>query len=498
MAVAAKVVAPDAPRLEPSLEEARALAQKHNLIPVRHSFIEDCETPVSAFLKLRALAPQAPAFLLESAEQGQRVGRWSFIGFRPRAVLRWSLADGGDPYALAAEHVARFDQAPIAGGPPFTGGAVGFFGYDLVRAVEPLGDPGPDPLGLPDMALMLSDVLVTFDHLKHTVTILANADLQAEPDLERAYAAAAGTIGEVRCALAGPVPRGEPGAVGAREMPRFQSNIERASFEGMVERIVEYIYAGDAFQVVPSQRWSAAVPVEAFSIYRGLRTVNPSPYMYFLDFGDFQVAGASPEPLLTVNGRQVSTKPIAGTRPRGASPEEDRRIAGELLADEKERAEHVMLVDLGRNDLGRVCEYGSVTVDELMEVETYSHVMHIVSSVSGTLRAGVGAMDALRSVLPAGTLSGAPKVRAMQIIDELEPVKRGGYGGAIGYLSYAGDLDTAIHIRTVVVKDGVAHVQAGGGTVADAKPAYEYEESVSKAQAAMRAIELACEQRAWP
>jgi anthranilate synthase component 1 len=488
----------EALRVEPSLQGTRELAEMHNLIPLRYSFIEDCETPVSAFLKLRALAPGEPAFLLESAEQGQRVGRWSFIGFRPRAVLRWSLADGGDPYALAAERLARFDQAPMLDGPPFAGGAVGFFGYDLVRTVEPLGEAGPDPLGLPDMALMLSDVLVTFDHLKHTVTILANADLQAEPDVERAYARAASAIGEVRRALAGPVPRGEPAAVGAREMPRFKSNMQRARFEGMVERIVEYIYAGDAFQVVPSQRWSAAVPVEAFSIYRGLRTVNPSPYMYFLDFGDFQVAGASPEPLLTVNGRSVSTKPIAGTRPRGESPEEDRRIAGELLADEKERAEHVMLVDLGRNDLGRVCEYGSVTVDELMEVETYSHVMHIVSSVSGTLREGVGAMDALRSVLPAGTLSGAPKVRAMQIIDELEPMKRGGYGGAIGYLSYTGDLDTAIHIRTVVVKDGMAHVQAGGGTVADAKPAYEYEESVAKSTAAIRAIELACEQPEWP
>jgi anthranilate synthase component 1 len=266
----------------------------------------------------------------------------------------------------------------------------------------------------------------------------------------------------------------------------------------MVQRVVEYIYAGDAFQVVPSQRWSAPVPVQAFSIYRGLRAINPSPYMYFLDFGDFQIAGASPEPLLTVSGRAVSTKPIAGTRPRGANPEEDRRIASELLADEKERAEHVMLVDLGRNDLGRVCEYGSVTVDELMEIESYSHVMHIVSSVSGTLRAGVGAMDALRSVLPAGTLSGAPKVRAMQIIDELEPVKRGGYGGAVGYLSYGGDLDTAIHIRTVVVKDGVAHIQAGGGTVADAQPDYEYEESVAKAAAAIRAIALACEQPDWP
>jgi len=497
------VDARDAPplRIEPSLPEARALAREHNLIALTASYIEDCETPVSAFLKLRALAPGEPAFLLESADQGQRVGRWSFIGFRPRAVLRWSLGDGGDPYALAAEHVARFEQAPMSDAPPFTGGAVGYFGYDLVRTVEPLGDPpgGPDgdPLGLPDMALMLSDVLVIFDHLRHTVKILANADLQAEPDIERAYAQAARTIGEIRCVLAGPVPRTQPSPGGARTPPSFQSNMSREQFEAMVERIVRYIYAGDAFQVVPSQRWSAPVPVEAFSIYRGLRAVNPSPYMYFLDFGDFQVAGASPEPLLTVSGRHVSTKPIAGTRPRGASPEEDRRIAGELLADEKERAEHVMLVDLGRNDLGRVCEYGSVTVDELMEIESYSHVMHIVSSVSGTLRPGVGAMDALRAVLPAGTLSGAPKVRAMQIIDELEPVKRGGYGGAIGYLSYAGDLDTAIHIRTVVVKDGVAHVQAGGGTVADAQPAYEYEESVAKSRAAVRAIALACEQPDW-
>jgi anthranilate synthase component I len=524
-------------------------ARRHNLIPVCDTFIADCETPVSAFLKLRALAPEQPAFLLESAEQGQRVGRWSFIGVRPRAVLRWSLDDGGDPYALAAEFAARYSQAPVgeddqagevggtdgagaggtagvggAGGagagdarepgtgeagvdsPPFTGGAVGYFGYDLVRTVEPLGDPPPDSLGLPDMALMLTDVLVAFDHLRHTITILANADLEQEPDLELARAQARRTIGEIRCALAGPVPLGDVQALAAgadlasqaRKMPEFRSNMPAEQFEAMVRRAVEYIYAGDAFQIVPSQRWSAPVPVQAFSIYRGLRAVNPSPYMYYLDFGEVQIAGASPEPLLTVSGRRVSTKPIAGTRPRGASPEEDRHIAGELLADQKERAEHVMLVDLGRNDLGRVCEYGSVRVDELMEIESYSHVMHIVSSVSGTLREGIGAMDALRSVLPAGTLSGAPKVRAMQIIDELEPVKRGGYGGAVGYLSYAGDLDTAIHIRTVVVADGVAHVQAGGGTVADADPRYEYEESVAKARAAMRAIELACQQADWP
>ncbi|HYB23901.1 MAG TPA: chorismate-binding protein, partial [Solirubrobacteraceae bacterium] len=406
MAVAPSVLAADAAPVTPSLAHARTLAGSYDLIPLHYSFIEDCETPVSAFLKLRALAPGEPAFLLESADQGQRVGRWSFIGFRPRSVLRWSLADGGDPYALAAERVERFQQAPMQGVGeriPFTGGAVGFFGYDLVRTVEPLGNPwaedggrpNGDPLGLPDMALMLSDALVVFDHLKHTVTIIANADLQAEPDLERAYEQAARTIGEVRCALAGPVPRREPAdGSRARAVPAFESNMPRERFEAMVARIVEYIHAGDAFQVVPSQRFSAPVPVEAFSIYRGLRAVNPSPYMYFLDFGDFEVAGASPEPLITVAGRRVSTRPIAGTRPRGATADEDRRIAEELLADPKERAEHVMLVDLGRNDLGRVCEYGSVKVDELMEIESYSHVMHIVSSVSGTLRAEVGAMDA--------------------------------------------------------------------------------------------------------
>ncbi len=483
---------------------APGTASAPNLIPLRETFIADCETPVSAFLKLRELAPSEPAFLLESAEQGQRMGRYSFIGFRPRSVLRWSLGDPGDPYALAAAAVADLRQAPVddgMDGSPFMGGAVGFFGYDLVRTVEPLGEPNPDMLGLPDMALMLTDALVVFDHLKHTITILANADLNAEPDLELAREAAARTIAEVRACLAGPVPQRDLARAesieSTHEAPHFESNMSKERFEAMVERIVEYIYAGDAFQVVPSQRWSAKVPVEAFSIYRGLRTVNPSPYMYFLDFGDFQVAGASPEPLLTVTGRHVSTRPVAGTRPRGATPEEDRGIAASLLEDEKERAEHVMLVDLGRNDLGRVCEYGSVVVDELMEVETYSHVMHIVSSVSGTLREDVGAMDALRSVLPAGTLSGAPKVRAMQIIDELESTKRGGYGGAIGYLSYGGDLDTAIHIRTVVIKEGVAHVQAGGGTVADAKPIYEYEESVNKSKAVLRAVELACEQEDW-
>jgi anthranilate synthase component 1 len=497
MAVAADQIGPTHPdlRVEPSLDEVRELAREHNLVALRHSFIDDLETPVSAFLKLRGRDPQFPAFLLESAEQGQRVGRFSFIGVRPRKLVRWSLGDDGDPYALAAAEVAAFSQAPFPEAPPFAGGAVGFFAYDLVRTVEPLGDPNPDPVGLPDMALMLSDVLVVFDHLKHTITILVNVYVD-DGELQDAYADALATIEKARRLLAGPVPAIEP--TPSRARPTFVSNMPREQFEGMVARIVEYVHAGDAFQVVPSQRWSADLDADPFSIYRGLRVVNPSPYMYFLDFMDFQIAGASPEPLLTVAGRHASTRPVAGTRPRGGDAAEDAQIADGLLADEKERAEHVMLVDLGRNDLGRVCEYGTVAVDNFMAVEAYSHVMHIVSSVSGTLREEVGPMDALRSVLPAGTLSGAPKVRAMQIIDELEPIKRGGYGGAIGYLSYTGDLDTCIHIRTVVIKDGVAHVQAGGGTVADAKPEYEFLESEAKARGVLRAIEMAMEQPDWP
>jgi anthranilate synthase component 1 len=479
----------------PSLEATRDLATRHTLIPLRETFIDDCQTPVSAFLKLRDAYPTQPAFLLESADQG-RVGRYSFIGFRPRKVVRWSLGDPGDPYALAAAELGCFDVAPLPDLPPFAGGAVGMFAYDLVRTVEPLGEPNPDPIGVPDLALMLTDVLVVFDHLKHTVTVIAN--VYTDDDLEASYKRAVETIAEVRWHLAAPVPRPARPPAPERTNPVFESNMPRERFEAMVARIIEYIYAGDAFQVVPSQRWSAPVEVQAFSIYRGLRAVNPSPYMYFLDFGDFEIAGASPEPLITVNGRRVTTRPIAGTRPRGSSPDEDRRMAEELLADEKERAEHVMLVDLGRNDLGRVCEYGSVEVESFMAVENYSHVMHIVSSVAGRLRPGVGALDALRSVLPAGTLSGAPKVRAMQIIDELEPVKRGGYGGAIGWVSYTGELDTCIHIRTVVVKDGVAHIQAGGGTVADAKPDYEFRESEAKARAVRQAIELAVAQPEWP
>ena len=409
----------------------------------------------------------------------------------PHRTLRWALGDEGDPYELAHDLVSSERVAPFDPAHPFNGGAVGFFGYDLVRTVEPLGAPNPDPLGLPDMALMVASLMLAFDHQTHEL-------LDRRLPVRRRRPRRADRAGAKCARAADPRPSRRP------HRPRTRSGGARRAFVSVephprgvrAERLDESSSTSTPATRSRSFPRSASrrqVPVEAFSIYRGLRTVNPSPYMYFLDFEDFQIAGASPEPLIKVTGRRVETRPIAGTYPRGSDEEEDRRNAEDLLADPKERAEHVMLVDLGRNDLGRVCEYGTVEVEELMVVETYSHVLHIVSRVAGTLRPEVGAMDALRACLPAGTLSGAPKVRAMQIIDELEPHKRCSYGGAIGYLGFDGDLDTAIHIRTVVVKDGVAHVQAGGGTVADAKPDFEYRESVNKAKAVFSAVELAGE-----
>src|SRR5436190_1148158 len=484
--------------IRPTLEEARALAAEHSLVSLCHTFIAVIETPVYAYLKLLG---SGPSFLLESAEGGQRVGRWSFLGVHPRSLIR---LDGGvmrvdgverefdDPYTFVSDELSRYRAAPLADLPPFAGGAVGLFGYDLVRWAEPTVGKRENGLGVPDLALMVSDVLLAFDHLRRELTILAN--VFAGDDFERAYADAVAAIADVRERLAAPVPqvRREP-----CDPPDWTSNVGNDGYARGVEVAKDYIRAGDIYQVVPSQRWSADCPIEAFSIYRGLRAVNPSPYMYFLDFEDFQIAGASPEVLVTVSGRHVSQRPIAGTRPRGATLDEDNRRAESLLADEKERAEHVMLVDLARNDLGRVSEYGSVHVDELMAVESYSHVMHIVSEVSGTLREDVTAMDALRASLPAGTLSGAPKIRAMQIIDELEPDARGPYGGAVGYLSYTGDLDTCIYIRSALVKDGRVYMQAGAGIVADSEPDYEVKETEAKAQAVWNAIALACAQGDW-
>jgi anthranilate synthase component I len=491
------------PSVQPPLERVRALAAEgKTVIPLAYSFIEDCETPVSAFLKLRG---DGPSFLLESAEQDMRFGRWSFIGVKPRALIvlkDGELTVGGrptefeDPYRAVARDLEQYVPAdlPELGLPPFTGGAVGLFGYDLVRYVEPLGDPNPDPIGIPDMALTITGALVAFDHFKHRVVVIANVFVDDETNVDDAYAEAVATIDELREKLAGAVPAQshEP-----FEPQPFESNIGDDGYADAVERIKEYVRAGDAYQVVPAQRWSGPCPVDPFSIYRGIRAINPSPYMYFLEFDDFHLAGGSPEPLVKVTGRHAEYRPIAGTRPRAEDPAGDAALADELLADEKERAEHVMLVDLGRNDLGRVCEYGSVKVDDLMRIETFSHVLHIVSSISGTLREGASAIELLRSCLPSGTLSGAPKVRAMQIIDELEPHKRGPYAGSVGYVSFGGDLDTCIVIRTIVVKDGIAHIQAGGGIVADSVAATEVAETHAKSRAVFRAMELAASQPDW-
>jgi anthranilate synthase component 1 len=506
----------------PSREEVRELSVTYNVIPVSHQFFDDTETPVSAFLKLRQAAG---CFLLESAEQGLRLGRYSFMGIQAWESVRltgstvtirrggvdtqYDLAEhGGDPFAFMEEHLSRYRGPALAEMPPFVGGAVGYFGYDCVRHVEHLPDAPRDDLGLPDMAFLLTDVIVVFDHLRHTITLLTNIFRDEEPDLDVAYVDAVQRLAEVKARLRSPVPpprwsldRARPaaGPVAAMEAPgaAVRSGFERERFLAAVERVREYIYAGDAFQVVLSQRFERPVEVSGFSIYRGLRAVNPSPYMYYMSFRDFEVVGSSPEPLVTVTGRRAETRPIAGTRPRGATPAEDLALAEEMLSDEKERAEHLMLVDLGRNDLGRVCRPGTVKTEEFMEVERYSHVMHLVSSVVGELEDGVGATDALRAVFPAGTVSGAPKVRAMQIIDELEPTRRGPYAGAIGYLSYSGDLDSCIYIRTVLVRQGRAYVQAGAGIVADSDPEREFVETENKARAMFRAIELAGEQEEW-
>ena len=509
-------------RVIPELVEARRLALAHNVLPITHSFVSDLETPVSAFLKLGA--PRR-AFLLESAEQGQHLGRYSFLGVGARALVtyrdgRLTVQENGDrlevehadPFAAAADLISSYrppDPGELgdAALPPLAGGLVGYFGYDLVRRLEDLPDAPPDDLGLPDMAFLLADTVLVFDHLKHRITVVANAFVEGR-DVDGPYRRAVERIAAVKEKLLAPLPASAYGlaedhevegggaaqAAGRPQARPVTSSMTREQYEGGVERIREYIHAGDAFQVVLSQRFSTPVDVAPFSIYRGLRAVNPSPYLYYIAFDDFALCGSSPEPLITVQNGEAETRPIAGTRRRGATAAEDKALIADLLADEKERAEHVMLVDLGRNDLGRVCVPGTVRLDEFMSMELYSHVIHMVSSVRGELAPGCSPIDALKAAFPAGTVSGAPKVRAMQILDELETVRRGPYAGAIGYLSYGGDLDTCICIRTVVVKDGTAYLQAGAGIVADSDPAKEYEETRNKAAALLRAVELAHEE----
>jgi anthranilate synthase component I len=497
--------------LTPSLGEARALARDYDVVPLYAEFIGDLETPISAVLKFSG---EENVFLLESAEAAERFGRYSFLGFDPKRTLSYRDglytvvdADGvrevpaKDPFRGLAEIMGRRTVAPLPNLPAFVGGAVGYLSYDAVRYLERLPDAPPDDLNVPEAYFAVTDSLVVFDHLRHKVLVISLVDSARLRHVEgegfaAAYRRAADDIRRVAERLSAPLAhRALPSGSGDFGI---SSNFSREGYEEAVQRAKEYIRAGDAFQIVPSQRFASPVgDLDPLLLYRGLRTVNPSPYMTYLKLGDLSLVGASPEPLVRVEGRRVMTRPIAGTRPRGATPEEDALLAEELLADEKERAEHVMLVDLGRNDLGRVSEVGSVELASFMEVERYSHVMHIVSTVEGNLRDDLTAVDALAAAFPAGTVSGAPKVRAMEIIDELEPTRRGPYAGATGYYGVDGRLDTCITLRTALLKDGVAYFQAGGGVVADSVPSLEYEESRNKARAMSRALEVARSREMW-
>jgi anthranilate synthase component 1 len=455
--------------------------------------LADIETPVTAYWKLAH--DQVYSFLLESVTGGEQVSRYSFIGVRPRSVVSSRegeftqdgvtarIPTGQDPLDFLQARMNESEIAPAEGLPHFTGGAVGMLAYDIVRWFERLPELAEDHLNLPDLAMMLVDTVVAFDHAKNRIRIIHVAD--GTPD---GYQKGVSEIEWVLGRLRKDLPALPSGTYAVQEA---ESNVGQEKFESMVTRMVEYISMGDGVQMVPSQRFSMPVQAHPLTVYRALRSINPSPYMFLLRLSDFDVVGASPELLSSLHGRTARVRPIAGTRWRGKTEAEDRALEVELLADEKERAEHVMLVDLGRNDLGRVCDYGSVTVNELMVVERYSHVMHIVSDVTGTLAPGKSAYDLIRATFPAGTVSGAPKVRAMQIIEELEPSRRGLYAGAVGYFSHNGSMDTAIALRTILIKDGIAHVQAGGGVVYDSQPTLEYNESRNKAKAALSALALA-------
>jgi anthranilate synthase component 1 len=461
----------------PTRDEARVLAKDHALVPVYREVLADMLTPVRAYSLL--CPPGMPGFLLESVEGGERLARYSFIGFEPK---RLDLG-AGDPLA-ALRSVAAEATAPVKGVPRFHGGAVGYLGYETARHFErlPVAQGAPPPM--PESAFLRAEDLAVFDHVTRRLKLLTIH----RPDRED-YAAAVGRIDEMEKRLASDqVATFERGTDGAR----WESNVTPGQFHAMVDAAKEHILAGDAFQIVVSQRFRKPLEASAFDVYRCLRAINPSPYMYFLSLGgDRHVVGTSPEKLVQVEGKRVETRPLAGTRRRGADPAEDERLEKELLTDLKERAEHVMLVDLGRNDVGRVARPGTVKVDRLMEVERYSHVMHISSTVSGELRAGCTSLDALRAAFPAGTVSGAPKIRAMEVIAELEPDQRGVYAGALGYVSFGGNLDMAITLRTVVVAEGIAYVQAGAGVVADSRPEREFEETLEKAGAMFKAIEMA-------
>jgi anthranilate synthase component 1 len=488
--------------IQPSLNEVAELARRGNVIPICKDILGDLLTPAAAFL--RVAQGRRRVFLLESVEGGERLARYSFIGWDPFLSLRGS----GDCLTteqqgeVTREQCRPFDRLRSTAGkfcpvispelPPFTGGGVGYFAYDLVRQFEKLPSQAGDDLGVDDFHVMYFSTVLAFDHLRHRIHIIANifTDRGAQ-DLEAKYRDACSRIEQIEKRLSGPISL--PAPLPCAEVPEALSNLTSERYCGNVTKAKTHIEAGDIFQVVLSQRFAMKIDCDPFDVYRALRFINPSPYMFFLRLDDLVLVGASPEMLVKVREGRVEYGPIAGTRPRGSTAEEDQQLASELLADPKERAEHVMLVDLGRNDLGRVCDFGSVKVTDLMRVEKYSHVMHLVSSVEGRLRKDMDSFHALEACLPAGTVSGAPKVRAMEIIDELEPCRRGVYGGAVGYVDFSGNLDTCIALRTLVIKDGSAYVQAGGGIVADSEPDREMEESRNKARALIRAVAFAHE-----
>ncbi len=472
----------------PTLEEVKKHRKDGNLIPVYREIVADLETPVSAFLKVNR---GGYSFLLESVEGGQRLARYSFIGTEPYKVLATRGEDKTDPLPGIAEELNKYNIVPVSGLPRFCGGAVGYLAYESITRFEDLPSPEADPLGLPESLFMFVDTMLVFDHVTHKIKVLSHVRLDG--DIEGAYQKAVDKIDNLVERLSQPLQPNQHTDPATRPMNNYKlsSNFSKDEFEASVLQIKQYITAGEAIQVVLSQRLAQPSSVAPFEIYRALRTINPSPYMFFLDFTDFHIIGASPEILVRVEDGAVMTRPLAGTRPRGKSPAEDARLEQELRSDEKECAEHIMLVDLGRNDIGRVSEPGTVEVSELMDVERYSHVMHLVTHVQGRLRRDLTAFDALRACFPAGTVSGAPKIRAMEIIAELEPEKRGPYAGAAGYFSFSGNMDMAIAIRTMVVTKGVAYTQAGCGIVYDSVPEREYEESMNKARALLKAISQA-------
>ncbi len=494
--------APSIEMIRPDYKEFSRLAREATLVPVVKSVMADLLTPVSAFLGISRGEKQA--FLLESIERGEQIGRYTFLGARPYMQLRTRAEEAviekgkkrevrqGSVFQIAKELLQQHRPAVVSGMPPFTAGAVGFCSYDIVRQLENIGDETEDDLHLPDCVLMFFDRLLAFDHLHHQIHIIAAADVSAESP-RNAYDRAVTDIGVIEKKLAAGLRPVQWQTQRHKAYSKFkvQPVTARKKFEESVTKAKEYIAAGDIFQVVLSQRLDFTPEAPPFDIYRALRAVNPSPYMYFLKMGDTHVLGSSPEMLVRVTGRKLEYRPIAGTHPRGRDEAEDQRLQENMLSDEKERAEHVMLVDLGRNDLGRVSEYGSVKVKELMYVERYSHVMHIVSALEGKLRAELHALDAFAACFPAGTLSGAPKVRAMQIIEELEPTRRAIYGGSVLYADFAGNLDSCIAIRTMLMQGTKAYLQAGAGIVADSDPASEYQESLDKAKAVLRAVETA-------